>query len=248
MLASVMPESLPGKQICRSLSCPLSVCLSISQSVCLSAWEADLQVTVLPFVCPSVCLYVLLCGLSLYPSACLKTCLSAGCLSVCLSVCLTTSVQQMKGPALLHFLIAAERDACPEVLACLQSEFARRMEKGEHDFKYKVDQVQESLADAHKAHLRQVCPSLPFDFHTLPFDTHALPSAYPSLPTGCPCCASCALCHSCLSTLTPCLLHTHLCPLHAPAVPAVPCGSPMFDPFRMPALGVHLRLSHQNTT
>ena len=61
MLASVTPESLPGKQTCRSLSCPLSVCLSISQSVCLSAWEADLQVTVLPFVCPSVCLYVLLC-------------------------------------------------------------------------------------------------------------------------------------------------------------------------------------------
>jgi hypothetical protein len=91
------------------------------------------------------------------------------------------------------------------------------MEKGEHDFKYKVDQVQESLADAHKAHLRQVCPALPFDIHTLafahsslptgcpccascalwhhtlPFDTHALPFAYPSLPTGCPCCASCAL-------------------------------------------------------
>jgi len=96
------------------------------------------------------------------------------------------------------------------------------MEKGEQDFKYKVDQVQESLADAHKAHLRQVCPSLPFDIHTLPFDTltlpfaqpisahwgpllcllclaaalpfntPAMPFAYPTLPTACPCCASCA--------------------------------------------------------
>ena len=77
------------------------------------------------------------------------------------------------------------------------------MEKGEHDFKYKVDQAQESLADAHKAHLRQVCPSLPFNTHPLPFaysslpteepllcilclvaplpfNSHALPSAYPS--------------------------------------------------------------------
>ena len=91
------------------------------------------------------------------------------------------------------------------------------MEKGEQDFKYKVDQVQESLADTHKAHLRQVCPSLPFDTctlpftylplstgcpccasctlwqYTLPFKTLAMPSAYPSLPTGCPCCASWAL-------------------------------------------------------
>ena len=32
------------------------------------------------------------------------------------------------------------------------------MEKGEHDFRYKVDQVQETLSDAHKAHLRQVSP------------------------------------------------------------------------------------------
>ncbi len=87
---------------------------------------------------------------------------------------------------MLQFLtLAAEGDLCPEVVAWLQSEFARRMEKGEQDFKYKVDQVQESLADAHKAHLRQVCPSLPFHTHTLPF-------AYPSLPTECPCCASCA--------------------------------------------------------
>ena len=79
----------------------------------------------------------------------------------------------------------AERDGFPEVVAWLQSEFARRMEKVEQDFKYKVDQVQESLADAHKAHLRQVCPSLPFD-------TPAMPVAYSSLPIGCPCCASCA--------------------------------------------------------
>ena len=47
-----------------------------------------------------------------------------------------------------------------DVMLCLQSEFARRMEKGEHDFKYKVDQVQETLSDAHKAHLRQVSPWL----------------------------------------------------------------------------------------
>jgi len=87
---------------------------------------------------------------------------------------------------MLRFLITAERDLCPEVVAWLQSEFARRMEKGEQDFKYKVDQVQESLADTHKAHLRQVCPSLPFDTCTLPF-------AYLPLPTGCPCCASCTL-------------------------------------------------------
>jgi hypothetical protein len=29
-----------------------------------------------------------------------------------------------------------ERRLFAELLACLQSEFARRMEKGEHDFKY----------------------------------------------------------------------------------------------------------------
>ncbi len=69
------------------------------------------------------------------------------------------------------------------------------MEKGEQDFKYKVDQVQESLADAHKAHLRQVCPFSAFQHShiafclpmpllclvaPLPLNTHALPSAYPS--------------------------------------------------------------------
>ena len=109
----------------------------------------------------------------------------------------------------------AERDGFPEVVAWLQSEFARRMEKVEQDFKYKVDQVQESLADAHKAHLRQVCPSLPFDTHTLLF-------AYSSLPTGCPCRASCALWHHCLLILLQCLVPTHLYPLVAPAVPPVP--------------------------
>lgn len=33
------------------------------------------------------------------------------------------------------------------------------MEKGEHEMKWKVDQLQESLSDAHKTHLRQVYPS-----------------------------------------------------------------------------------------
>ncbi len=58
------------------------VCLSISQSVCLSAWEADLQVTVLSFVCLSV--------ISFSPSSVCPGCRPAShCLAPCLSVCLS---------------------------------------------------------------------------------------------------------------------------------------------------------------
>ncbi len=58
MLAFVTPGSLPGKPTCRSPSCCLVVPLSVCLPVCLSAHEADLQVTVLCFVCLSVCLSV----------------------------------------------------------------------------------------------------------------------------------------------------------------------------------------------
>ncbi len=104
-------------------------------------------------------------------------CLCAACPTVCVSDYINTAGRMSSYAPFPDPQLFGEGYAFPEVVACLQSEFARRMEKGEQDFKYKVDQVQESLADAHKAHLRQVCPSLPFDIHTLPFDTLTLPFA-----------------------------------------------------------------------
>ena len=46
--------------------------------------------------------------------------------------------------------------------APVQSEFSRRLEKAEHESRWKLDQQLASLSDANKAHLRQVwCCLLP---------------------------------------------------------------------------------------
>lgn len=41
----------------------------------------------------------------------------------------------------------------------MQSEFARRLEKAEHESRWKLDQQVDSLSDASKTHLRQVSPT-----------------------------------------------------------------------------------------
>ena len=42
----------------------------------------------------------------------------------------------------------------------MQSEFSRRLEKAEHESRWKLDQQLASLSDANKAQLRQVCHCL----------------------------------------------------------------------------------------
>ncbi len=207
-----MLGSLPGKQTCRSLSCPLSVC----QSACL-------------------------CCLSLDPSTCLKNCRFAVNPSVRASVSLTTSTQQFESPAMLralthNFLVrgifllrclhgcslslqgAWRRGSTTSSTRWIRCRRAWLMLTRPTSARSALPCLSTFTHWLLHTHLCPTgcpcCASCALWHHTLPFDTHALPFAYPSLPTGCPCCASCALWqHNFLSHLG-CHLGAHLCLLH----------------------------------
>ena len=63
----------------------------------------------------------------------------------------------MVNQALNLHLFTATRSLC----GCMQSEFSRRLEKTEHESKWKLEQQLESLSDSSKSHLRQVSFFLP---------------------------------------------------------------------------------------
>jgi len=207
MLASVMLGSLPGKQTCRSLSCPLSVC----QSACL-------------------------CCLSLDPSTCLKNCRFAVNPSVRASVSLTTSTQQFESPAMLRALTHNFLVRGIFLLRCLHGcslSLQGAWRRGSTTSSTRWIRCRRAwLMLTRPTSARSALPCLSTFTHWL-LHTHLCPLDAPAVPPV-PCGTI-----PCLSILTHCLLHTHLCPLDAPAVPPVPCGSTIFCPI-WAAILVHI--------
>ena len=69
-----------------------------------------------------------------------------------------------------HSVQVTDKGACLiGVCGGMQSDFARRLEKAEHEWKWKLDQQLDSLSDASKTHLRQVSPHYPPLPPPLPF-------------------------------------------------------------------------------